>query len=301
MSDAPSNLPFDPLDEVAPVAPLMPPVPPPIAPPAPPVPPSVPLAPLPPQQPKPLVVEDVFDAIETPSSAHLTQQTAEPLHETPVMVPPMPTVPVVSSGGHGTTIAIIVLACVLLAGGGFGGWYTYGQWKTKQAPPPNPLAASPQQIPEDVPILPPPAQEPTIFDAGAERGPIIDIAPLPEPITTPPGNVPPPTPFINPVINPDAPFIPTASSSTAADTTTTVQFDTDGDGLTDNRERELGTDPLKIDTDGDTLNDGQEVLTYGTNPVNTDTDADGFPDGVEVGKGFNPRGTGKCAQPSCQL
>ncbi len=34
--------------------------------------------------------------------------------------------------------------------------------------------------------------------------------------------------------------------------------DTDGDGLYDNLERRMGTDPARPDTDGDTLNDGQE-------------------------------------------
>lgn len=35
--------------------------------------------------------------------------------------------------------------------------------------------------------------------------------------------------------------------------------DTDGDGLTDDEEREIGTDPLLADTDGDALPDGWEV------------------------------------------
>ncbi len=37
-------------------------------------------------------------------------------------------------------------------------------------------------------------------------------------------------------------------------------LDSDGDGLTDEEERELGTDPNSADTDGDGLNDGEEVL-----------------------------------------
>lgn len=80
-----------------------------------------------------------------------------------------------------------------------------------------------------------------------------------------------------------------------------MEFDSDGDGLTDPRERELGTNELKNDTDGDTVNDGQEVLTYGTNPLNVDTDADGFPDGVEMNNGYNPRGTGRCSRSDCRL
>ncbi len=59
-------------------------------------------------------------------------------------------------------------------------------------------------------------------------------------------------------------------------------LDTDGDGLTDGREREIGTDPLNPDTDADGLTDGEEVLKYFTNPLNPDTDADGLKDGEEV-------------------
>lgn len=43
--------------------------------------------------------------------------------------------------------------------------------------------------------------------------------------------------------------------------------DTDGDGLTDDVEAGLGTDPGNPDTDGDGISDGDEV-TLGTNPLN---------------------------------
>jgi hypothetical protein len=39
------------------------------------------------------------------------------------------------------------------------------------------------------------------------------------------------------------------------------QEDTDGDGLTNNEEAQIGTDPLNPDTDGDGLKDGEEVKT----------------------------------------
>ncbi len=58
--------------------------------------------------------------------------------------------------------------------------------------------------------------------------------------------------------------------------------DSDGDGLSDEMERRLGTDPFNPDTDGDGLTDGQEVLTYKTDPLNPDTDYDLLPDGDEV-------------------
>ncbi|MDK8669800.1 Rib/alpha-like domain-containing protein [Corynebacterium sp. MSK195] len=76
--------------------------------------------------------------------------------------------------------------------------------------------------------------------------------------------------------------------------------DSDGDGLTDKEEEELGTDPNKADTDGDGINDGDEVngtknpfdkdgnkVEDGkpgapTDPTNPDSDGDGTNDGDEV-------------------
>ena len=61
-------------------------------------------------------------------------------------------------------------------------------------------------------------------------------------------------------------------------------LDSDGDGLLDEDEIRLGTDPNNPDTDGDGLLDGEEVLTYKTDPLNPDTDGDGLTDGEEVRK-----------------
>ena len=66
------------------------------------------------------------------------------------------------------------------------------------------------------------------------------------------------------------------------------QEDTDGDGLTNNREIELGTDPANPDSDEDMLLDGDEVNLRGTDPLNPDTDGDGLNDGEEVILGTNP-------------
>ncbi len=60
--------------------------------------------------------------------------------------------------------------------------------------------------------------------------------------------------------------------------------DSDGDGLTDVKEDEIGTDPFSADTDGDGLSDGEEYLKYKTDPLNKDTDFDGLSDGDEVYK-----------------
>lgn len=68
--------------------------------------------------------------------------------------------------------------------------------------------------------------------------------------------------------------------------------DTDGDGLTDAEERQLGADPLKSDTDTDGLMDGEEVKVYHTNPLVVDSDGDGYIDSVEIKNGFNPNGSG---------
>ncbi len=56
--------------------------------------------------------------------------------------------------------------------------------------------------------------------------------------------------------------------------------DSDGDGLSDEREAELGTDPHSADTDRDGLDDATEVDT-GTDPTSRDSDNDGLPDGRE--------------------
>ncbi len=64
--------------------------------------------------------------------------------------------------------------------------------------------------------------------------------------------------------------------------------DTDGDGLTDEEEADLGTDPNKADTDGDNLKDGAEVDVHGTDPTKADTDGGGVNDGVEVAHGTDP-------------
>ncbi len=63
--------------------------------------------------------------------------------------------------------------------------------------------------------------------------------------------------------------------------------DTDGDGLTDYKEKSKGTDPLKKDTDDDGLNDKDEI-EKGTDPINPDTDDDGLKDGEEIALGTDP-------------
>lgn len=60
------------------------------------------------------------------------------------------------------------------------------------------------------------------------------------------------------------------------------EIDSDGDGLLDSEEAELGTDPFNPDTDGDGLSDGEEVRIHKTDPLNPDSDLDALKDGAEV-------------------
>jgi hypothetical protein len=67
-----------------------------------------------------------------------------------------------------------------------------------------------------------------------------------------------------------------------------VKADPDGDGLYNDQEIELGTDPQNPDTDNDGLNDGKEV-DLGTSPVDFDTDGDGLGDGKEIELKTDPK------------
>lgn len=58
--------------------------------------------------------------------------------------------------------------------------------------------------------------------------------------------------------------------------------DNDADGLTNDEEAKLGTNPNDPDTDHDQLGDFDEVRKYHTDPLNPDTDFDGLMDGPEV-------------------
>ncbi|HAV61308.1 MAG TPA: hypothetical protein DCY13_02970, partial [Verrucomicrobiales bacterium] len=69
-----------------------------------------------------------------------------------------------------------------------------------------------------------------------------------------------------------------------AQTMLVISTDADGDGLSDDDEAELGTDPNVADTDGDGLADGEEMVSGG-NPLRADTDGDGLLDGVEFALG----------------
>jgi len=79
-----------------------------------------------------------------------------------------------------------------------------------------------------------------------------------------------------------------------------IDFDTDGDGLDDDTEVTIGTDPNDADTDDDGVKDGDEPLydqdTDGDGLINAldpDSDDDGLFDGTEMGLG--------CSDPATDL
>ena len=67
-----------------------------------------------------------------------------------------------------------------------------------------------------------------------------------------------------------------------------LYVDSDLDGVDNEQEAQLGTDPLDTDTDGDGLSDYDEVFTHQTDPLSADTDGDGMADGWEHDNSFNP-------------
>jgi len=67
-----------------------------------------------------------------------------------------------------------------------------------------------------------------------------------------------------------------------------IFIDDDQDGLSNEQEGVIGTDPSIADTDGDGLNDGDEVNLHLTDPLSEDTDSDGLPDGLEINNFLDP-------------
>ena len=86
--------------------------------------------------------------------------------------------------------------------------------------------------------------------------------------------------------SPDDPFVPVPPSAFSFDPQSLLALargiDSDGDGLRDTEEAELGTDPWDSDTDGDGLTDSEEHERYLTNPLAADSDNDGVSDSDEI-------------------
>lgn len=83
-------------------------------------------------------------------------------------------------------------------------------------------------------------------------------------------------------------FCPFTSIGTQVDSSGCELLDSDGDGLIDEAELALGTNPYFYDSDYDFLSDGDEVKIYNTNPLLSDTDGGGLSDGQEISSGLNP-------------
>ncbi len=78
---------------------------------------------------------------------------------------------------------------------------------------------------------------------------------------------------------------------------TPLPADTDGDGLSDEQEQQLGTDANDPDTDGDGVNDGDEVNVHGTDPL----DASSTPAGEVPNGGGAPPLTSGSSSPAMIL
>lgn len=83
-------------------------------------------------------------------------------------------------------------------------------------------------------------------------------------------------------------FNPDGSYLRVIDTFGSTMPDTDGDGLLDDQETFLGSDPNEADADGDGLPDPREVITVGSDPMNPDTDGDRVSDYDEAANGTDP-------------
>ncbi len=84
--------------------------------------------------------------------------------------------------------------------------------------------------------------------------------------------------------------------------TNSSNADTDGDGLTDGDEiNKYRSNPLQSDSDGDGLSDGDEAYRWSSDPLIADTDQDGFSDGQEVKNRYNPVGLGKMTPQQLRL
>ncbi len=103
--------------------------------------------------------------------------------------------------------------------------------------------------------------------------------------------------------NPAKPENPDPEEPEPTDPDIDWSVDTDGDGLPDVLEEEIGTDPEAADTDGDGLSDYEEAFTTGTDPLNpssvqtgvsdaaADSDGDGISNREELDKGLSPANT----------
>lgn len=91
-----------------------------------------------------------------------------------------------------------------------------------------------------------------------------------------------------------------SSSNTFCVVTNSESVDTDGDGLSDAQELQMGTDPCNPDTDGDGFSDGVEVAS-GSDPLDANsTPLTGAKSGYIVSFGFSVLNTGVATSQSLE-
>ncbi len=205
-------------------------------------------------------VEDIFSETENPDPGVVLPNM--PLEGAPADAVPQP--PVLPSQSSGKLKVFIVgfIGVLIIAGGG---WYVYDRFLSGDQLEIGEIG----NVPSDAFLPPDPVvADPVVDDVVADE---VDDQVEPEaPIDTP-----------EPIVEPVAEVIPVAP------------VDSDSDGLTDEEELSLGTNPQSLDSDADGLTDSDEVKIWKTNPLATDSDGDGFSDGDEVKNGYNPAGPGK--------
>lgn len=183
--------------------------------------------------------------------------------------------PILETGSVNAKRIVMIAAGVLVIGIGGGAVWWYTSRNTGSVADEASMTQAQEEENTDIPVTPPSEEQaqmpPTPIEPEVREEEEIppEIEPEQEPEEEPEVVIPPP---VIPVPEPPS--------------------DTDHDGLTDEEEIMLGTNPSLVDTDRDGLFDYEEVKVYKTDPRKSDTDGDGFTDGQEVKNGYNPNGPG---------
>ena len=181
---------------------------------------------------------------------------------------------------------IVVVVLVLAALGG-GGYFLYSSGMLpflKKAP----AAYPPSALDTAAPTGGNQAVEPPADTSAAE--PEDTTSPATSPASTEAETDTPPA------AEPPTAITPTPTEPVTPPEPATAPPDADRDGLSDDEEAALGSNPQAADTDNDGLSDFDEVRIYKSDPSKPDTDGDTYLDGQEVKNGYSPTGPGKLLQ-----
>jgi len=238
--------------------------------------------PAPAPAPAPRIAEDMFASVDktgsnanmnpmAPNRPSFTPNQGAPINQNPMN--PLATAPMPTPGGGSFKYLIIgIFTLLVVLGGGYAAYQFIlkPQFQAVEAPAIDTIIQEePQITPEPVAT-----ETPTVTTETTATSSLSDTGNINTSTTT-------------------AVQSPDLNTATTVNPATNPGLDTDGDGLTDAEEAQLGTDPLKADTDGDGLTDREEVKIYLTDPKNQDTDGDTYLDGAEVKAGYNPKGPGR--------